>query len=96
MFANFQRELGEVIVSGADAFDVLECYENNVTGVYNGKAQRNYVLGQDEDGNDIILQFLYHNIRHAKRFQSKQTRPAKKRFFISKCDGNERFPIRFF
>ena len=60
MFSNFMREIGELKLEGVKVHNVLDCFNSNKTGVDDGTPKRNYVLGQDEEGNDIILQFLYH------------------------------------
>jgi len=60
MYANFTRELRDIVAEGTKHHNVLDCYNSNKTGVDDGTPMRNYVLGQDEDGNDIMLQFLYH------------------------------------
>lgn len=58
MYANYQRELGEAITSGAKHFTARDCfYELEVLG--SGQAQNLYTLGTDSDGNTISLQILY-------------------------------------
>lgn len=57
MFSHWERELSEVIGSGAKNFTALDCWENKTTDA--GTAQREYELGTDSNNNPIKLQFLY-------------------------------------
>lgn len=57
MYRNFERELREVVASGAKHFTADDCYNNKTTDV--GTAQKEYDLGLDSSGNQIKIQFLY-------------------------------------
>ncbi len=62
MHANYEREIGEAIVSGAKNYTALECYENAKDG-----AQRTYALG-----NNVYLRILFQKyyLRENKPFNS--------------------------
>lgn len=66
----YLKELGEVMASGANYYNALECYNNDnntLNEVYdtsstaNHDARRFYNFGQDSNGDDIKIQFLYTN-----------------------------------
>ena len=66
----YLKELGEVIASGANHYTALDCYksdDNTLNEVYdtsstaNHDARRFYNFGQDSNGDDVKIQFLYTN-----------------------------------
>ena len=73
MFKNFMRELGELIAEGTNVHDVLECYENNEKGQNDKHPKRYYVLGYDKDGNEILIEFLYH--KFYKEYSETENKP---------------------